>query len=73
VDGGASWLEARLFGPNVPGAWARWDFEWKATPGKYEIRVKATDDKGETQPDDVPWNDLGYLYGGVVGHPVEVY
>ncbi|HKH76795.1 MAG TPA: sulfite oxidase, partial [Rubrobacteraceae bacterium] len=73
VDGGASWHGARLFGPNVPGAWARWDFEWKAAPGKYEIRVKATDDKGETQPDDVPWNDLGYLYGGVVGHPVEVY
>jgi DMSO/TMAO reductase YedYZ molybdopterin-dependent catalytic subunit len=73
VDGGASWHGARLFGPNVPGAWARWDFEWKATPGKYEIRVKATDDRGETQPYDVPWNDLGYLYGGVVGHPVEVY
>src|SRR5215210_379614 len=73
LDGGASWHRARLFGPNVPGAWARWGFEWKAAPGKYEVRVKATDDKGETQPDDVPWNDLGYLYGGVVGHPVEVY
>jgi hypothetical protein len=23
-------------------------------------------------PDEVGWNDLGYLYDGVVGHPVEV-
>jgi DMSO/TMAO reductase YedYZ molybdopterin-dependent catalytic subunit len=72
VDGGASWHGARLLGPNVPGAWARWYFEWKAAPGKYEIRVKATDEKGATQPDTVMWNDMGYLYDGIVGHPVEV-
>jgi hypothetical protein len=27
---------------------------------------------GNVQPDEVEWNDLGYLYDGVVGHPVEV-
>lgn len=71
VDGGP-WREARLFGPNVPGAWARWGFEWDATPGEHEVRVKATDDLGNMQPETVPWNDLGYHYDGVVGHPVSV-
>ena len=71
VDGGP-WREARLFGPNVPGAWARWGFEWDAEAGEHEVRVKATDDPGNMQPETVPWNDLGYLYDGVVGHPISV-
>jgi sulfane dehydrogenase subunit SoxC len=71
VDGGP-WREARLFGKNTPGAWARWSFEWEAKPGEHEVRVRATDNAGNVQPDEVEWNDLGYLYDGVVGHPVEV-
>jgi hypothetical protein len=30
------------------------------------------DEAGGAQPDAVGWNDLGYLYDGVVEHPVEV-
>jgi len=30
------------------------------------------DEVGNVQPDEVLWNDLGYLYDGVVGHPAEV-
>ena len=71
VDGGA-WRMARLFGENVPGAWARWSLGWDADPGRHEIRVRATDGAGNAQPNTVGWNDLGYLYDGVVGHPVEV-
>jgi DMSO/TMAO reductase YedYZ molybdopterin-dependent catalytic subunit len=70
--GGGGWRSARIFGPNVPGAWARWSFAWDARPGRYEVRVRATDEAGNVQPDEVEWNDLGYLYDGVVGHPVEV-
>lgn len=71
VDDGP-WRPARLFGPNLPGAWARWSFSWEARPGGHEIRVRAADEKGNVQPDRAPWNDLGYLYDAVVGHPVEV-
>ncbi len=67
------WRGARLFGENIPGAWARWSFEWDAKSGQHEVRVRATDDAGNVQPDEVGWNDLGYLYDGVVGHPVEVF
>ena len=71
VDGGP-WREANIFGENVPGAWARWSFEWDAEVGDHEVRVKATDEAGNIQPENVPWNDLGYLYDGLVGHPISV-
>jgi sulfane dehydrogenase subunit SoxC len=69
---GRSWRPAELFGPNIPRAWARWRFVWEAGPGRYRIRVRATDTAGNTQPDRTPPNDLGYLYGAVIGHPVTV-
>lgn len=72
IDGDTEWRPAELFGPNLPGAWARWRFAWEARPGAHEIRVRTTDDAGNVQPEDTPWNDLGYLYDGVVAHPVEV-
>lgn len=70
--GGEPWRRARLSEPNVPGAWVRWSFIWDARPGDYQVWVKATDEKGNSQPETVPHNELGYLYGGVVGHPVTV-
>jgi hypothetical protein len=30
------------------------------------------DDQGNTQPETVPFNEQGYLYGAVVEHPVSV-
>lgn len=72
---GAPWQEARLEGPNLPGAWARWSFGLDARflEGEHEIRVRATDEFGDTQPERAPWNDLGYLYGAVVPHPVIIH
>lgn len=69
---GRTWSDARLREPNLPGAWARWSFDWDASPGSYRVRVRATDGHGQTQPTEVPWNERGYLYGGIVEHPVEV-
>ncbi len=72
TDGGGKWFEAPIFGQNTAGAWARFSFSWNAARGKYEIRVRATDEAGRTQPEKSPYNGLGYLYGAVVAHPVEV-
>jgi sulfane dehydrogenase subunit SoxC len=71
VDGGA-WQQAQLHEPILRMAWARWSFPWNAPPGEHAIRVRATDDRGNTQPDSVPFNEMGYLYGAVVAHPVKV-
>jgi sulfane dehydrogenase subunit SoxC len=72
VDGDPEWWPAELFRPNLPGAWVRWRFAWEAVPGEHGIRVRAADALGRVQPEWCGYNELGYLYGGVVEHPVRV-
>jgi len=71
VDGGA-WRDARLGLRNEPQAWRQWSVSWVATPGDHVVRVRATDEHGNRQPDTVPFNEQGYLFGAVVHHPVAV-
>jgi sulfane dehydrogenase subunit SoxC len=72
LDGGTNWAKTTLREPNLPRAGVRWDFAWEARPGEYTIMTRATDDKGNSQPLDVPWNELGYEFWAVVRHPVTV-
>ncbi|MBA2376025.1 MAG: sulfite oxidase [Rubrobacter sp.] len=67
---GEEWREAAIEAPNLPGAWATWSFSVNLSPGGHTLRVRATDTDGDTQPEEPPFNDLGYLYGGVVGFPI---
>ena len=71
IDDGP-WKRARLTGPNLRRAWVRFSFTWDAIPGPHSIRTRATDDHGSTQPEREEWNDHGYLFGGIVEHPVTV-
>ena len=71
VDGGP-WRDARLGRRNEPQAWRQWSVSWVATPGTHVLRVRATDEHGNTQPDTVPFNEQGYLFGAVVDHQVSV-
>ncbi len=66
------WKMAELLPPNIEGCWVRWQFNWDPAPGRHEIRVRARDEQGRAQQDEVPWNHHGYLYNAVVAHPVEV-
>jgi DMSO/TMAO reductase YedYZ molybdopterin-dependent catalytic subunit len=72
LDRGVTWRPARLREPNIGLAWVRWDIDWNAPPGSYSLRARATDERGNVQPASTPWNDQGYLYGGIIGHPVTV-
>jgi DMSO/TMAO reductase YedYZ molybdopterin-dependent catalytic subunit len=72
LDRGATWQPATLREPNIPRAWARWDFEWDARPGDHVILTRAVDDHGNTQPASMPWNAQGYGYNVPVPHPVKV-
>jgi DMSO/TMAO reductase YedYZ molybdopterin-dependent catalytic subunit len=73
TDGGASWRPARPRLPRPTAAWTPWEFTWRPRqPGPYELLARATDDTGASQPDQVPLNTLGYLFGAVVRHPVTV-
>lgn len=71
VDNGP-WRDARLGARNESQAWRQWSAPWVATPGDHVVRVRATDEHGTRQPDTVPFNEQGYLFGAVVDHPVAV-
>jgi len=73
TDGGASWQVARMVGPNEPSAWVTWELSWtQPGAGSQEVWVRATDSRGDTQPDAAPLNDDGYLFSAMVRHPVTV-
>jgi len=73
TDGGRSWRRAQLHGPDRPAAWTRWALPWRpADAGPTTLLARATDTRGRTQPDAVPFNTGGYLFGAVVRHPVTV-
>jgi DMSO/TMAO reductase YedYZ molybdopterin-dependent catalytic subunit len=73
TDGGRRWHRAHLAGPNRPNAWARWHLPWRTdTPGPGELLARATDTAGHTQPDTVPYNTGGYLFGAIVRHPITI-
>ena len=43
------------FAAGEPGCWSRWSFDWHApAPGRYSLRVRATDESGTTQHETDP-------------------
>ncbi len=73
-DGGVRWRRAQLdHRRNPEEAWVRWSLPWKPrTPGPTTLQARARDWRGNVQPATVPFNTNGYLFGGVVRHPVTV-
>ena len=61
TDGGGGWCDAQLHDSRSDHAWVRWSLQWKADhPGRHVLRSRATDAAGNSQPDVIPWNRLGY-------------
>jgi len=61
-----TWKAARLGEDFGAYSFRTWDFGW--TPkaaGKYPIAVRATDEKGNVQPDEPMWNPAGYLWNRI--------
>lgn len=72
ADKGQTWQLARLIPPILKYAWTRFEFEWNATPGQHILMTRATDEAGNTQPVQHPFNLEGYLFNMVHPHPVYV-
>ena len=71
TDAGATWHRAHPFGGDR--SWQRWQYDWRpAVAGPAELRARATDVHGNTQPETSVHNTLGYLFDAVVRHPVQV-
>ncbi|MEU6228810.1 sulfite oxidase [Streptomyces sp. NPDC047042] len=73
TDGGANWRVARLHDRPRAATWTRWSLGWRPEiPGATHLLARATDTAGRTQPDLAVPNTQGYLFNGVVRHPVTV-
>ena len=71
-DSGATWEDAALSGSQPDYSWARFEFAWDAEEGERVLLTRATDVEGNTQPDDVPFNEKGYLFNQPLPHPIRV-
>jgi sulfane dehydrogenase subunit SoxC len=60
TDGGGTWRDAEVAQSPSRYAWASWTFVWRATPGEHELSVRATDETGDVQPVEEPWNHHGF-------------
>ncbi|MFJ6524803.1 sulfite oxidase [Streptomyces longwoodensis] len=73
TDGGEKWRPARLHDHPRADTWTRWSLDWRPdAPGATHLLARATDTAGRTQPDRAVPNTQGYLFDGVVRHPVSV-
>lgn len=63
VDDGP-WLEAALSEPLSKDTWRQWVYDWDATPGRHELRTRATDGTGKTQTAE----ELAPRPGGATGY-----
>lgn len=71
-DGGGMWRRAELIGPQSRLGWVRFEFDWEAPAGMHTVMTRATDVAGNTQPDQVPFNEKGYLFNQPLPHPIRV-
>src|SRR5690606_4595884 len=65
VDGGQTWREARLVGPDLGRyAWRQFSLPVTLQPGQYTLVSRATDTQGNTQPELREENERGYGHNG---------
>jgi DMSO/TMAO reductase YedYZ molybdopterin-dependent catalytic subunit len=63
---GKNWLPARLGEDYGPYCFRTWEASWAPkSPGRYSLRVRATDDKNNSQTDEPVWNPGGYLWNRI--------
>jgi sulfite dehydrogenase len=61
IDGGKSWTPAKLGKDLGKYSFREWKLPVKLAAGSYELKVRATNNAGDTQPAEPLWNPSGYL------------
>lgn len=66
TDGGKTWGIAALGEYYGPYSFRTYEYTWTPkAPGTYTLAVRATDEKGNVQPDTPVWNPGGYLWSKI--------
>jgi sulfite dehydrogenase (cytochrome) subunit A len=61
IDGGTTWTTAKLGKDLGRYSFREWTLPVKLAAGNYELKVRATNNAGATQPAEPLWNPAGYL------------
>jgi sulfite dehydrogenase len=73
MDGGKTWREAQLFGPDLGRfAWRQFVLSADLPPGTHVLACRATDASGQTQPQARVGNVGGYNNNSWADHAVKV-
>jgi DMSO/TMAO reductase YedYZ molybdopterin-dependent catalytic subunit len=65
-DGAKTWRDATLGDDHGAYSFRTWEMPWRAkAPGRFSLAVRATDEKGNIQPDEPVWNPGGYLWNRI--------
>jgi|SRR5579863_9354115 len=66
ADGLRTWQPARLGEDFGRYSFRTWEFTWTPkAPGRYTLAARASDNAGNTQPDQPVWNPGGYLWNRI--------
>jgi sulfite dehydrogenase len=61
IDGGKTWAQAKLGKDLGNYSFREWSQPVNLAAGSYELKVRATNNTGDTQPSDARWNPAGYM------------
>jgi DMSO/TMAO reductase YedYZ molybdopterin-dependent catalytic subunit len=61
IDGGKTWTPAKLGKDLGNYSFREWTLPVRLAAGNHELKVRATNNAGDTQPADPRWNPAGYL------------
>jgi sulfite dehydrogenase (cytochrome) subunit A len=61
TDGGKSWTQAKLGKDLGKYSFREWKLPVKLAAGSYDLKVRATNNGGDTQPMEPRWNPTGYM------------
>src|SRR6059058_951254 len=61
IDGGKTWTPAKLGKDLGKYSFREWKLPIKLAAGPHELKVRATNNAGDTQPTEPLWNPAGYL------------
>jgi sulfite dehydrogenase len=61
LDGGKTWTPAKLGKDLGKYSFREWKLPVKLAAGSHELKVRATNNAGDTQPNEPLWNPAGYM------------
>jgi sulfite dehydrogenase (cytochrome) subunit A len=61
IDAGKTWTPAKLGKDLGKYSFREWNLPTKLAAGSHELKVRATNNAGDSQPMDPLWNPAGYL------------